>query len=374
MNESRHIQLNGNLGQLPESALGIWGSGCTSLQQWATDISKWMGGQTSLCYLDEQHKADKPLEKGFLAGYDGGPSSALLHSNTPLLNASITAFWSALHELVLFNGHHLKGNHYWLVWDGKKSFPHGDELIHKTVLVCIPTKEWSKVEEIRTRNPKLAQCPILPLEKVSMIMDWLRKWIDQHVPKLNALILAGGKSERMGKDKAMMDFNGMPQVQFLQQVLARKIEKVFVSTTAEREKELSDLGLQPLPDTFTGLGPIGGILSAFRHQPQAAWLVVACDMPFFQSEALQFLMDNRKPSHFATALKSKYGTFPEPLACIWEPMAYPILLQRLSQGFTCPVKVLNSLPCHVAEVPQDAWVANVNAPEDVKKLVSGKQS
>jgi molybdopterin-guanine dinucleotide biosynthesis protein A len=207
-----------------------------------------------------------------------------------------------------------------------------------------------------------------------MIMDWLRKWIDQHVPKLNALILAGGKSERMGKDKAMMDFNGMPQVQFLQQVLARKIEKVFVSTTAEREKEWSDLGLQPLPDTFTGLGPIGGILSAFRHQPQAAWLVVACDMPFFQSEALQFLMDNRKPSHFATALKSKYGTFPEPLACIWEPMAYPILLQRLSQGFTCPVKVLNSLPCHVAEVPQDAWVANVNAPEDVKKLVSGKQS
>jgi molybdenum cofactor guanylyltransferase len=370
MNEPRHTKLKGTLGNLPASALGIWGSGCNALQQWATDISKWFGGQASLCYLDEHHKADKLLEKGFSSTFDGGPASPLLHSNSSVLNSSMISYWSALHELVLFNGHHLTGEHYWLVWDGKKDFPHGNELIEKTVLVCIPTKEWSKVEEIRSKNPKLAQCPILPLEKVPMIMDWLRKWMDQNQPIVNGLILAGGKSERMGRDKATMDFNGLPQVSYLHQVLGTKLHDVFVSTTHDRVKEFTDMGLKTLPDTFTGLGPIGGILSAFQQNPQAAWMVVACDMPSFNLDAVNFLLENRKSSAFASALKSKYGNAPEPLACIWEPAAYTILLQRLAQGLTCPVKALSTLPCHVVEVPNDAWVANVNAPEDVKKITS----
>lgn len=370
MNDSRHTHLKGNLGKLPVSALGIWGSGCSFLQQWALDLSKWIGGQASICYVDEKHKSEKPIDKDFPFRFEGGPESPVLFSNHALLSSGISSYWASLHELVLFNGHHLKGEHYWLVWDGKKEFPHRDELIEKTVLVCIPTKEWNRVEEIRSKNPKLAQCPILPVEKVPMIIDWIRKWMDRHLAPVQGLVLAGGKSERMGRDKATLDFHGVPQVNFLSDLLGKFLKQTYVSCTAERVPEFSSLGLTTLSDTFLGLGPLGGILSAFQQNPLSAWMVVACDMPNFNEQAIKFLLDNRKSSAPATALKSRYGKGPEPLACIWEPSAYPILLQRLSQGFTCPVKALSAMPCHVVEVPDDSWVANVNSPEDVKKITS----
>jgi molybdopterin-guanine dinucleotide biosynthesis protein A len=67
-----------------------------------------------------------------------------------------------------------------------------------------------------------------------------------------------------------------------------------------------------LPDTFTGLGPKGGILSALRHQPDAAWLVVACDLPLLDDETLRFLVTHRDPSRVATGLPRSEGNFPNP--------------------------------------------------------------
>src|SRR5690606_10347080 len=68
-----------------------------------------------------------------------------------------------------------------------------------------------------------------------------------------------------------------------------------------------------LIDTFQGLGPMGGILSAFRKDPNGAWLTVACDLPLLTSSTLQYLIKHRNPSKLATAFFDSDAKFPEPL-------------------------------------------------------------
>ncbi|NJN80809.1 MAG: NTP transferase domain-containing protein, partial [Anaerolineales bacterium] len=125
-------------------------------------------------------------------------------------------------------------------------------------------------------------------------------------------------------------------------------------------------------DTFLELGPYGAILSAFREDPNAAWLVLACDLPLLDVETLQFLIENRNASLTATSFKSpesKEG-FPEPLIAIWEPRAYPTLLQFLAQGISCPRKVLINSEIELLIPPSEAALTNINTLAERKALLT----
>ena len=121
-------------------------------------------------------------------------------------------------------------------------------------------------------------------------------------------------------------------------------------------------------DNFIGLGPFGAIASAFRENPNSAWLVVACDLPLLDKDALDFLIQHRDPSKVATAFNSPDNEFPEPLITIWEPRSYPILLSFLSQGYSCPRKVLINSDVALVDAPDPRVLTNVNSPEDMEGL------
>ena len=80
---------------------------------------------------------------------------------------------------------------------------------------------------------------------------------------------------------------------------------------------------------------------------------------------MDFLIKNRNPSAIATAYRSPASGFPEPLVAIWEPKSYPILLQFLAQGYSCPRKVLINSPVHVIDAPNSDVLMNVNTPDEV---------
>ena len=107
---------------------------------------------------------------------------------------------------------------------------------------------------------------------------------------------------------------------------------------------------------------MGGILSAMQQSPDAAWLTVACDLPFLSSESLGYLIAHRNPSRLATAFKSPDEDFPEPLVTIWEPRAYPVLMQALSEGLSCPRKVLIASDIELLPAPDTTELQNVNDP------------
>jgi molybdopterin-guanine dinucleotide biosynthesis protein A len=92
-------------------------------------------------------------------------------------------------------------------------------------------------------------------------------------------------------------------------------------------------------------------------------LVLATDLPFVNKELIALLLQKRNPSKVATAIKGKNKQFVEPLVTIYEPKAYPILLQYLAQGYSCPRKMLINSDVEIVEV-EDDLIRNINTPEE----------
>ncbi|MCO5934801.1 NTP transferase domain-containing protein [Mucilaginibacter sp. RB4R14] len=188
------------------------------------------------------------------------------------------------------------------------------------------------------------------------------------IPKLNGLVLAGGKSTRMGVDKGAINWYGKEQRYHMADLLKKHCNQVYISCRdVEQQKEI-DAEYLSLPDTFTGLGPYGAILSAFREQPDAAWLIIACDLPLVDAGVIQYLVDNRNTATIATAYQSNYQDFPEPLITIYEPKSYPVLLQFLAQGYSCPRKVLINSDVTILKALDLDALANVNTPEELERI------
>lgn len=186
------------------------------------------------------------------------------------------------------------------------------------------------------------------------------------VPKLNGLVLAGGKSQRMGNPKDKINWHGKEQRYFAADLLASFCNEVFISCRQD-QLENFDLNYIALTDTFLNMGPFGGILSALRSQRDKAWLVVACDLPLLDEKSLEFLIENRNIEKVATTYESPFDGLPEPLITIWEPKSYPLLLNFLGSGITCPRKVLINSDTLILKPGNPDSLMNVNTPEDRAK-------
>ncbi|MGI9583824.1 NTP transferase domain-containing protein [Chryseobacterium sp. RRHN12] len=186
------------------------------------------------------------------------------------------------------------------------------------------------------------------------------------VPKLNGLVLAGGKSQRMGNPKDKINWHGKEQRYYAADLLAPFCDEVFISCRQDQLEHFNP-NYNALTDTFLNMGPFGGILSALRTQRDAAWLVVACDLPLLDKKSLEFLIENRNIEKAATTYESPFDGLPEPLITIWEPKSYPLLLNFLGSGITCPRKVLINSDTLILKPGNPDSLMNVNTPEDVVK-------
>jgi molybdopterin-guanine dinucleotide biosynthesis protein A len=180
------------------------------------------------------------------------------------------------------------------------------------------------------------------------------------------LILAGGASSRMRRDKAALLYQGRSQLDRAFDLVGRHVAKVFVSVRADQRAEPTRAGKPLVVDSVEGGGPIVGIRSALAAYPDAAWLVVACDLPFLSDAALQQLLSERDPAAVATAFRSAHDGLPEPLCAVWEPAAAAALAAYQASGGQCPRKFLGR---HAAALltPQDRRALdNINTPEEYR--------
>ncbi len=186
---------------------------------------------------------------------------------------------------------------------------------------------------------------------------------------LYGLVLAGGRSVRMGRDKGAMVWHGTEQRIYAADLLSHLCEKVYISCRGGQEEELGG-GYPLLVDSVEGNGPIVALLTAFEHRPDVAWLVLACDLPLITAPTLAFLSANREESQLATTFKSPFDGLPEPLVTVWEPAAAPILRQHLADGYRCPRKALirneRRIKLLSPQYPED--LMNANTPEDAEQV------
>src|SRR6202051_609577 len=139
------------------------------------------------------------------------------------------------------------------------------------------------------------------------------------------LILAGGSSSRMHRDKAALQYRGQSQLDRAFELASRHVSRVFVSVRPTQTAAPTRAQRPMIVDSAAGEGPIVGIRSALAAHPQVAWLVLACDLPFLSDAALSRLLRERDVAGLATAYRSAHDGLPEPLCAIWESAGGPLL-------------------------------------------------
>lgn len=181
---------------------------------------------------------------------------------------------------------------------------------------------------------------------------------------IQGLVLAGGSSARMKRDKAALLYQGKSQLDRAVELVARHVNPVFVSVRASQKSDPARARYPLIVDSVPGQGPIVGIRSALAADPGVAWLVVACDLPFLSDGALSQLLAGRDPAASATAYSSVHDGLPEPLCAIWEPKAAAEIDAFLAKGKDCPRKFLRNHAVRLLEPRDRAALDNVNTPEE----------
>jgi molybdenum cofactor guanylyltransferase len=181
---------------------------------------------------------------------------------------------------------------------------------------------------------------------------------------LFGLVLAGGASTRMRTDKAALQYHGQPQLQWAFELVSKFCAASFVSVRPDQRNDSARAGHPQIVDRQPGLGPIAGISAALLEQPKAAWLVLACDLPFLTERTLEHLIAHRDPSKIATAYRSAHDGLPEPLCAIWEPAAREPVLAYLASGKQCPRKFLINSDTKLLDLPERQALDNVNTVEE----------
>ena len=136
---------------------------------------------------------------------------------------------------------------------------------------------------------------------------------------LQGLILTGGQSKRMGQDKALMRSGSRTQLEQSYDLLQAQLSSVYVSVKASQVNDPVRSKYRLIIDAQNDSGPMAGILSAHKTHPDCAWLVIACDMPFLNSETLMQLINARDDAYDATVFSNPDDSLPEPLCAIYEP-------------------------------------------------------
>jgi molybdopterin-guanine dinucleotide biosynthesis protein A len=181
---------------------------------------------------------------------------------------------------------------------------------------------------------------------------------------LHGLVLAGGRSTRMGRDKATLAYHGSSQLETAWALLAPRVTSCFVSVRPDQVGDPLRARHPQIVDGPEGAGPAAGIVAAQRAHPQAAWLVLACDLPFLDAGTLDALLAARDPAKLATAFRSAHDGLPEPLCAVYEPAAGPHFARYIAEGRSCPRKFLLTHDVRIIDLPRADALDNVNSADE----------
>ncbi len=145
------------------------------------------------------------------------------------------------------------------------------------------------------------------------------------------LILAGGESLRMGQPKGLLNYHGLPQVQYLFNMVRSLQLEAFISCREEQKSQFADLPLITDHADFAEHGPISGLLSAFQSF-DCHWLLLGCDYPSLDKTTITSLLIAEKEAFDVICYKHPDSFIPEPLIALYTHSAGQKLLDFFNQG------------------------------------------
>jgi molybdopterin-guanine dinucleotide biosynthesis protein MobB len=199
-------------------------------------------------------------------------------------------------------------------------------------------------------------------DRIGIVVTMVEEWLQQRTrtTPLCAGILFGGRSQRMGRPKHLLQVGGKTWLEHTVVTVQPLVEQVVLLGGGEVPESLRLLPI--LPDSPDNEGPLAGMLAAMRWRPRVSWLFVACDLPQISYEAVEWLLRQRAPGTWAVLPRAPGGQGVEPLFALYEFRARFMLERSLAPsdlarlaGVTTP-----ELPSKIAL----AW-SNLNTRQDV---------
>ena len=360
---SKHAKLTlRKRGVFAPNELSFVGVKCSVITNLVNEICEKLSEKIKIGYVDASHSKDIEAPKLTTYTYHSSGNAAITSTiNKNTFNDSIRF---SQYDLMCVNGNHYPANEQVVFLDPEKegSIEKRLEQLDAIQFFIKMTNDGEIFECLKNKYPSCVDLPMYHVEDLAAISAHIENRAQQNIPNLNGLVLVGGKSVRMGADKGLLDYHGLPQRDYTVRLLEDEGLKTFVSSRKDQDID----GENTITDAFVGLGPFGAICSAFMKNPNEAYLVLATDLPYVNKELIQLLLKNRNPKKIATAIKGKGMKFMEPLVTIWEPKSYPVLLSYLAQGYSCPRKILINSDVEIIEV-EDVLIQNINTPEEFEK-------
>jgi molybdenum cofactor guanylyltransferase len=109
------------------------------------------------------------------------------------------------------------------------------------------------------------------------------------VEELGIIILAGGKSSRMGEDKGLMSLFGKPMISYVIETVQDICDHIIIVSDNPNYKQFK---YQVVKDVFKEKGPLGGIYSGLNSSVHEKSLLLSCDIPYIKTSLLEFLIDH----------------------------------------------------------------------------------
>lgn len=187
---------------------------------------------------------------------------------------------------------------------------------------------------------------------------------------LCGLILAGGRSRRMGKDKATLSYyDGKTQLEVVCELL-KSVDVMPYVSFRDDQTNVPECAHGVVRDAFGEAGPLGAIASAQQQFPDSGWLVVACDLPLLDAATLNALISHRSPDWAVVSFSSEHDGRPEPLCAIWESASAQAVLEAVKNKKLCARHLLEDaeLAVRCLDPVVSGALDNANSPEDADEI------
>ena len=336
---------------------------CKSVQKLCKSVNDGLKTKYKMGYMDADH-GSRGSELVYQTSYTNKIDFHQINFHDNNTEYSLRNHFSDC-DLVLVNGNHFKADKQIVIINPEKKESLKRKLDRLTDVVAFVLDEGADkpFDFLKSHITRFLEVPIFSIEDTEGIINIVGETTNENIPQLCGLILSGGRSERMGEDKGSLKYHGKAQREYLADLLKQSCEEIKLSL---RPGQRITSSYRTIYDTFSGLGPYGAILSAFRENPNQAYFTLPCDVPFIDSNLISELVSQRDPTKLATCFHNEETGFPEPLITIWEPKAYPRLLHFLSFGYSCPRKVLINSDVKELEPKDKLYLFNANTPDEAQ--------
>jgi molybdopterin-guanine dinucleotide biosynthesis protein A len=187
---------------------------------------------------------------------------------------------------------------------------------------------------------------------------------------VSGIILAGGRSSRMGRDKTLIHFNNETLIERTIEKISGIADEIIIASNNTAKYNLA--GCVEVPDIYPGLGPLAGMHAGLKAAKYQHSFIVSSDMPFFTAELVKYLLKHREG--YDAVVPNARGHW-EPLCAVYSRSCITPIERCLQAGVRQVFQLYSQVKVLKIEESElklagdlDELFYNLNTPEDLKQL------